>query len=693
MSRLIQFYSLLLERKSTLTAPVLDDSKPRKRGRPTKKSTDITDNGRAASGTPKGTTPQPKAESVPQGSPTGASPAKETPTSSNKVQKALPTQRDHTTDQLNPEGDEYIVRDTDDAGEQKATPTGHLRGGREYRCRTFYVPNRGEKLFMLATECARVLMYRDSYLLFNKNRSLHKIIANQVEKDHLINEGILPYSYRSRQIAMVTARSMFRQFGARMIQNGRRVRDDYWEYKARKQGFTEDDLASDKRPATNKPKENMAEAASTNTNAMSILAGNQFQYVENPLQDPSLLPGVGLGVGNIVPNNVNSFYPMMTTDDFSLRDYGNVRRPRQDITGTPYQDRSQSSSTAEIVNQAAQAAEFNKQMRAQSVVRGQVISTDWNREHHSETPELLQTLPPDDTVSLPASAPQHASPQQSMRQHPSIAQSSRQSSLVPPQHRRSSSQMNNPSAYQPQHPGFPGQGMPSPAHMNASMQSQMPGIGQQQRASFAYGNPASAVATNPGIYNYLQQQQQAQQQTANMWQQSQQGANSTPNPQSSSQSPMHAGHAQLPQQYNQMSPHMARSPQQQMHGGGGMSGGAGATTAAGMPGAGGGGMQGGLHGMQGSGQMPNSSMSMATGAGMGNLGFQAMGAGAMPANPYAAMGRGGGMYPQGGAGSPQQFMGGQGAGAGGMSMYGGGGMSHMQAGIDGQGGTGQWSSF
>ena len=142
--------------------------------------------------------------------------------------------RDHTTDVLTPEGDEYIPREFDEAGERKVSPQGIALEGREFKIRTFYVSNRGDKMFMLATECARVLNYRDSYLLFNKNRSLYKIIATQAEKDELIAQEILPYSYRSRQIAIVTAKSMFRQFGARVIVDGRRVKDDYWEAKARK---------------------------------------------------------------------------------------------------------------------------------------------------------------------------------------------------------------------------------------------------------------------------------------------------------------------------------------------------------------------------------------------------------------------------------------------------------------------------
>ncbi|KAJ6437886.1 transposase-like protein [Purpureocillium lavendulum] len=164
--------------------------------------------------------------------------------------KALPNPRYHTTDQLNQLGDEYLPREVDKFGEKKVKANGQLLGGRRYRCRTFLVANRGDKLFMLATECAKKLGYRDSYLLFNKNRSLYKIVASQVEKDDLVQREILPFSYRSRHITIVTARSMFRQFGSRVIADGRRVRDDYWETLARKQGFTKADPAGEKRPGS-----------------------------------------------------------------------------------------------------------------------------------------------------------------------------------------------------------------------------------------------------------------------------------------------------------------------------------------------------------------------------------------------------------------------------------------------------------
>ena len=101
---------------------------------------------------------------------------------------------------------------------------------------------------MLATECTRVLGYRDPYLLFNKNRSLLKILATQQEKEYLIQQQIIPFSYQSRQIAVVSARSIFRQFGARVVKGGRRVRDDYWEAKAVMSGFTEEDPPRQRRP-------------------------------------------------------------------------------------------------------------------------------------------------------------------------------------------------------------------------------------------------------------------------------------------------------------------------------------------------------------------------------------------------------------------------------------------------------------
>lgn len=364
-------------------------------------------------------------------------PPKSTP---NKAEtKALPTVRDHTTDQLGPEGDEYIPRKYDEAGEKKVTATGQLLDGREYRCRTFFVPDRGDKLFMLATECARVLGYRDSYLMFNKNRSLYKIIATQVEKEDLVHQEILPFSYRSRQIAIVTARSMYRQFGSRVIVNGRHVRDDYWETESRKQGFTEEDMAEEKRPDAAKARDAAAEEA--NANASMALgheqsstigqAANPYGFTpqtqmwppSHPQQSPQHLPSFtygphlqqpvqqsthqppprlrqsGLssqtqpplrypgqqGMGRLPLGQGDSArcapLPMITVapeqPDMRLRDYSSIQRPRQEITGPAYQDRTQTSPPSELLSHAHQPVEYNKQVKYQRHLDSEALDSRW----------------------------------------------------------------------------------------------------------------------------------------------------------------------------------------------------------------------------------------------------------------------------------------------------------------------------
>ncbi|KAF2461081.1 chromatin remodelling complex Rsc7/Swp82 subunit-domain-containing protein [Lineolata rhizophorae] len=367
-----------------------DDSKPRKRGRPPKTTAKVSESPgvstqAAPPQTPSGPapvqTPQLNTQTLPQPSPTQASPPKSTPTKG-AVVKALPTVRDHTTDQLNPDGDEYIPREIDEAGEKKVSPSGHPLDGREYRCRTFLVPKRGDKLFMLATECARVLGYRDSYLLFNKNRSLYKIIATQAEKDDLIAQEILPYSYRSRQIAIVTARSMFRQFGSRLIVNGRRVRDDYWESKARKQGFTEEDAAGEKRPGAAKARE--AAAAESGAHALTSLPHGEIIYSNGPahLEGQHGMPGMAHSLAPLPMIN------LAPTDDMRPRDYGNVQRPRQEISGPPYQDRIQASTPSEILQHAGHTAEWNKGLTSQRSNRGKYLEDIWKRPHE---PQILPT--------------------------------------------------------------------------------------------------------------------------------------------------------------------------------------------------------------------------------------------------------------------------------------------------------------
>ncbi|RDW89069.1 hypothetical protein BP6252_01101 [Coleophoma cylindrospora] len=139
--------------------------------------------------------------------------------------------------------DDEVDLPEDPVGETKVDKFGHLQGDREYRCRTFTVQGRGQRLYMLSTEPARCVGFRDSYLFFAKHKRLYKIIIDDDEKRDMIERELIPHSYKGRAIGIVTARSVFREFGAQIIVGGKRVIDDYEVAKAKAEGVIEGELA------------------------------------------------------------------------------------------------------------------------------------------------------------------------------------------------------------------------------------------------------------------------------------------------------------------------------------------------------------------------------------------------------------------------------------------------------------------
>ena len=119
---------------------------------------------------------------------------------------------------------------SDPEGDQKITKDGDLLGGRKFIARTFTIKGKGNQKFMISTEPARVLGFRDSYALFHSHPNLFKYVVTQEEKFDIIDQGIIPYSYRSRPIAVITARSIFKEFGWQIIENGKPDVDDYYGY-------------------------------------------------------------------------------------------------------------------------------------------------------------------------------------------------------------------------------------------------------------------------------------------------------------------------------------------------------------------------------------------------------------------------------------------------------------------------------
>lgn len=139
--------------------------------------------------------------------------------------------------------DDEVELPEDPNGEEKIDKNGELLGGREYRVRTFTLLGRGNRLYMLSTEPARCIGFRDSYLFFQKHKHLYKIIIDDDEKRDLIDRDLIPHSYKGRSIGVVTARSVFREFGAKIVIGGKKVIDDYDVVGARERGDAEGELA------------------------------------------------------------------------------------------------------------------------------------------------------------------------------------------------------------------------------------------------------------------------------------------------------------------------------------------------------------------------------------------------------------------------------------------------------------------
>ena len=142
----------------------------------------------------------------------------------------------------NVENDEVILPE-DPEGETKVDKMGRLQGDREYRVRVFTIEGKGDRLYMLSTEPARCIGFRDSYLFFQKHPNLHKIILAEEAKRDLIGRSLIPHSYKGRAIGVVTARSVFREFGAKIVIGGRKVTDDYQTMAARANGDVEGEFA------------------------------------------------------------------------------------------------------------------------------------------------------------------------------------------------------------------------------------------------------------------------------------------------------------------------------------------------------------------------------------------------------------------------------------------------------------------
>ncbi|KAL6790808.1 hypothetical protein J3E68DRAFT_411388 [Trichoderma sp. SZMC 28012] len=119
----------------------------------------------------------------------------------------------------------------DAEGEEKISQTGKLIGSRKYRFKTFCWPNQEGNLYMLQTDCVRIL--GDHYT--QSSRSGGWITPRYMESVDLLGQNILHDEYSRDRIPILDARSVFCEYGHLAIEGGRPVHDDYWVTDARNQ--------------------------------------------------------------------------------------------------------------------------------------------------------------------------------------------------------------------------------------------------------------------------------------------------------------------------------------------------------------------------------------------------------------------------------------------------------------------------
>ncbi|KAI9273412.1 chromatin remodelling complex Rsc7/Swp82 subunit-domain-containing protein [Helicostylum pulchrum] len=78
-------------------------------------------------------------------------------------------------------------------------------------------------------EPSKLLGYRDSHILFQKHPQLKRVRITEEERHYLIDTGVLITRFKNPEVAVLTARSLFKCFGHRVIKNGKISKDDYYE--------------------------------------------------------------------------------------------------------------------------------------------------------------------------------------------------------------------------------------------------------------------------------------------------------------------------------------------------------------------------------------------------------------------------------------------------------------------------------
>ncbi|KAJ1506154.1 hypothetical protein HMI54_005284 [Coelomomyces lativittatus] len=166
----------------------------------------------------------------------------QTPLSAKSSTSASSSHSSSFHDKNPPIEDEEPDTEVDLIGESKITVDGILLGKRIFKVPTFVIPERHPtRHYMFAPDVAKCIGQRDGFTLFMKYPQLTRLWTTESQREYLTQVGLLSSHLRSRNITLITARTVFRHFGHAVIKKGKPIRDDYWVYG---QVYEEEDSSS-----------------------------------------------------------------------------------------------------------------------------------------------------------------------------------------------------------------------------------------------------------------------------------------------------------------------------------------------------------------------------------------------------------------------------------------------------------------
>lgn len=288
-------------------------------------------------------------------------------------------------------------------------------------------------------------------------------------------------------------------------------------------------MAGEKRPGAAKAREAASAEAANNSAMLShqadIIYSNAPAHFGNQPPPASLHTGIMGAAGGLTPLPMITLAPEHNDmRSLGLGDYRTVPRPRQEISGPAYQDRTQPSSHQDLVVQSQHAADYNKQVNQQRIMRGQYIDGVWHKPH--EAPPGSGGILAQPVEALPAvttsmqsprqtgSAPQQMMPRSgshSMASGQSYSSGHQQNPMIQSPMRSMAQTTIGPDQLRNRSPSMslPASGMGQAQNTYGYNQNQMwPPIQpqQSQQVSYQFGGPGSQMS--PQIQQSPSQQTQ-----------------------------------------------------------------------------------------------------------------------------------------------------------------------------------------